>query len=360
MKMGELVQRHRRPAVEAYLSCTGDAGDHGESSIRTHLRRRPAYAAAMRVASLLPAATEIVCAIGADDVLVGVSHECDYPARLPQLPRLTRARAQFEGLSGRIHESVTTLVEQALSIYEVDAARLAGLRPDAVLTQDLCDVCAVSGDDVRAALSGVNSSDVELLRLHPQRLEDIFQDILRVGKALQHDSQAAHVVDSLRARLAAVEEIADRLPRREVLLVEWLDPVMAGGLWSCDLAALAGARALASEPGGHARTLAMAELTAMQPDVVVIKPCGFDLARSRGEIPRLPEYLPWSSWRAAAEGRVFLVDGNAYFNRPGPRIVDSTEILAACVHPDAYPGLREQYVEAVRRILPDLSLGAFL
>lgn len=313
----------------------------------------------MKVVSLLPAATEMLFAMGAGDMLVGVSHECDHPPRMPDLPRLTRSRLETTGLSESIHESVTALVGHALSIYEVDVAALRALEPDVIITQDLCNVCAVSYGDICAAVRETAGTQARIVRLHPRRLDDIYGDMLHVGDAVGYGGQACNLVDTLKARMNHVRETVRRLPMRSVLLVEWLQPVMIGGLWTADLAATAGARALASEPGEHARTLDRETLMALDPDVVVIKPCGFDLARVSAGVPRFAAYFPWEQWRAVDEGRAYIVDGNAYFNRPGPRVVDSTEILAACVHYEDFAGYRRQYGSHVRRVHADLTLGPF-
>ncbi|HSH43201.1 MAG TPA: ABC transporter substrate-binding protein, partial [Arenicellales bacterium] len=268
-----------------------------------------------------------------------------------------RSRLSMDGLSVKIHESVTALAENALSIYQVDVERLRALRPDLIITQDLCEVCAVSYQDVCAAAGELAGAAV--LSLHPARLQDIYDDIRRIGEAVGHEPQAGRLVETLMARVNHVRDTARRLPSRSVLLVEWLEPVMIGGLWSAELASAAGARALASEPGAHARSLDRAELESLDPDVVVIKPCGFDLARIAGEVPRFGGYFPWTRWRAVQEERVFIVDGNAYFNRPGPRVVDSVEILAACMHHEEFAGFRRQHAAGVRRVHRDLTLGPF-
>lgn len=313
----------------------------------------------MKVVSLLPAATEMLCAMGAEELLVATSHECDFPSSVAGLPRLTRSRLEVGGSSMRIHESMSDLVANALSIYEVDVERLQALEPDVIVTQDLCDVCAVSYEDVCAAVRGMTHDHAEIVRLHPTRLEDIYVDIQRLGEAVGHGPQARKVVESLAARMQHLSDSAAPLPAVSVLLVEWLQPVMIGGLWSQDLARAAGSRALATEAGEHALTLNDDELAGLDPDVVVVKPCGFDLEQTMKEIDRFPEYLPWNDWRAVEAGRIFVVDGNAYFNRSGPRIVDSAEILAGCVHEQAFASFREQYAGVVRRVHKDLSIGAF-
>lgn len=312
----------------------------------------------MRIVSLLPAATEMLCAMDAEASLVGVSHECDYPSSVAGLPSLTRSRLEFDNLSSRIHESVTALVEHALSIYEVDVECMKGLDPDLVITQDLCDVCAVSYDDVCAAV-GELAGRARVITLHPARLGDLYRDIREIGEAAGFAEPAGKLVDRLQTRMRELGERTRMLPEKSVLLLEWLQPAMIGGLWSSDLATAAGTRALASMPGEHARTLGRDELAALDPDVVVIKPCGFKLPQTIEELPRFPEYLPWTEWRAARSGRVYLVDGNAYFNRSGPRLVDSAELLAACAHPAVFDDFRSRYTADVRRVLPDLTLGAF-
>lgn len=311
----------------------------------------------MKVASLLPAATEMLCAMGAEETLVGISHECDYPARVSSLLRLTRARTGVAGPSKDIHRSITGLIEDALSIYEVDAGLLKTIGPDVIITQDLCDVCAVSYKDVCAAIESMTAGRARIVRLHPERLEDVYGDIRRIGSAVGCAAGAARLVEALKARMTRLAESARSLPCKDVLMVEWLQPVMIGGLWTADLARAAGAHALASSDGAHARTLGVDELAALDPDVVVVKPCGFNLERTIEETARFGEYFPWSKWRAVEQAQVYIVDGNAYFNRPGPRIVDSAEILAACVHGEEFPELRRQYTRGVKRVRRDLSLG---
>ncbi len=289
----------------------------------------------MRIVSLLPSATEIVCALGAASELVGISHECDHPASIAHLPRLTRARVGGAD-SAAIDRSVRDLLRSALAVYDIELEALASARPDVIVTQDLCDVCAVSLEDVRAAVARLFAAErVPIVNLHPTRLSDIWADIERTGRALDRDP--APLVTALRAR---VDDIARRAAtettRPAVLTIEWISPVMIGGTWMPELVALAGGTPMVSAPGDHAPTLDRAALEAFDPDVVVVKPCGFDLARTERELASLPEMLPWDRWRAVREGRVYVADGNAFFNRPGPRIVESLEILAACVHPAAF------------------------
>lgn len=310
-----------------------------------------------RVASLLPSATEIVCAVGAEDDLVGVSHECDFPPGVANLPVLTRPRVALPRASGAIDRAVRAVLEDALAVYEVELERLRAADPQVIVTQDLCDVCAVSLDDVRRALSELARADVSIVSLRPTRLRDVWDDVRRVGRALAREREGEDVADGLARRCAALAERARALHERpSVLTIEWLDPVMIGGTWMPELVELAGGRPLVTEAGQHAPTLSRAELEALDPEVVLVKPCGFDLARTSEELGLLERQLPWERWSAVRTGRIWVADGNAFFNRPGPRLVESLEILAACVHPQAFGDLAERHATSFRRVGPDLRL----
>lgn len=295
-----------------------------------------------RVASLLPSATEMVCALGAREALVGVSHECDFPAGVRGLPVLTRTAVRSLGSSAAIDRDVRRVLREALAVYEVDTAALAEVRPDVIVTQDLCEVCAVSFRDVQRAAREVLGPDVRIVDLHPLRLGDVFDDLERVAHALGVEASGRRVRRGLEERVAAVGERSAALGARPaVLTIEWLDPLMIGGTWMPELVALAGGRALVTSPGERAPTLAAHELAALDPapEVVLVKPCGFDLAQTLRRGAELERLFAGLEWPAKSDRRVFVADGNAYFNRPGPRIVDSLEILAACVHPAAFEDL---------------------
>ena len=309
-----------------------------------------------RVASLLPSATELVCAVGAQHALVGRSHECDFPSEVGDVPCLTRPRVEMPQASGAIDRSIRDTLANALTVYEVNVDALEAARPDVIVTQDLCHVCAVSLDDVHQALRELARTDVEIVSLRPTQLEHLWEDLHRVGTALGRSDEAERAAAQLEARCAKIAESAASLPRRSVLTIEWLDPVMVGGTWMPELVDLAGGQPLVTRPGEHAPTLSLDQLAELQPDVVLIKPCGFDLARSETELPLLPTQLPWSTWRAVTDGQVFVADGNAYFNRSGPRLVESLEILAAIVHPAAFPEFVERHSPSVRRVDPNLEL----
>jgi iron complex transport system substrate-binding protein len=314
----------------------------------------------MRIASLLPSATEIVCAIGARSELVGISHECDFPEGLAGLPVLTRARLGPVRTSREIDAAVRDVLRDALAVYDIELEALREARPDVIVTQDLCDVCAVSLDDVRAAVARLAREDVRIVNLHPTRLGDIGSDIARTAEALGRSAEGAALAQRMRERIQRIAARAAAAPRRpRVLAVEWLDPVMIGGMWMPELIELAGGEPLCTRPGDHAPTLTRDALAALEPDVVLIKPCGFSLERTLEELDTLTRTLPWERWRAVAEGRVYVADGNAFFNRPGPRIVESLEILAGCVHPERFADLRRSHVASTVRIDVELHRTSF-
>lgn len=314
----------------------------------------------MRIASLLPAATEMVCALGRKADLVGISHECDFPGGWGNLPKLTRARQKMPESSAAIDQTVRESLKTALSLYEVDVERLAKVKPDIVITQDLCHVCAVSVDDVRAALRELSHQGTQLLSLKPAVLADIWGDIRRVADAIGVPEAGEALAAALQERAKTISQRAAALSSRpRVLSIEWLDPVMVGGLWMPEMIEMAGGTPLVTKPGDPAPTLTSEELTALDPEVVLIKPCGFGLDRAIQEIALLPRVLPWKSWKAVRKGRVFVADGNAFFNRPGPRIVESLEILAACAHLQEFGDWSLRHSDSVCRIDADLHRRSF-
>jgi iron complex transport system substrate-binding protein len=287
----------------------------------------------VRIVSLLPSATEIVCAVGLRDALVGRSHECDFPPGVERLPALCAPKVPIHGASREIDREVRRLVADGLSVYRVDAEGLRALAPDVIVTQTQCEVCAVSEADVVAATCDWAGSGVRIVSLAPARLDDVLGDIERVGAALGVAARGTAVVARLRDRLAALAARTCDLPRPTIACVEWLDPLMAAGNWVPELVELAGGRNLFGAVGEHSPWLEWETVRAADPDAIVAMPCGFDLARTRGEAAALERLPGWESLRAVRAGRVAVVDGHQYFNRPGPRLVESAEILAEILHP---------------------------
>ncbi len=287
-----------------------------------------------RVASLLASATEIVTALGAGDLLVARSHECDYPAEVARLPAVTAPKLDTSRPSADIDRDVKSLLERSLSIYHVDPSRLRDAAPDLILTQTQCEVCAVTPADVETALASWTGERPRILSLAPNALEDIFADIRRVAEALGRDEAGAALVASLGGRMAAIAARAHRLATRpRVACIEWIDPLRAAGNWVPELIAQAGGISLFGIAGRHSPWMTLDDLVAADPDAILVLPCGFDIPRTQAELAPLAAQPAWRGLRAVRDGRIFICDGNQYFNRPGPRLVDSLEILADILHP---------------------------
>ncbi len=285
-----------------------------------------------RIVSLLSSSTEIVAALGGTEWLVGRSHECDYPAAVLSLPVCSRPRVDPSASSLDIDTQVKTLLAGQLSIYEVDGPLLASLRPDVILTQTLCEVCAVSDKDVLAALGPELLPGTQLVSLKPQCLAETWDDIQTVAAAMGVSSRGAEVVARLRSRFEALQQRVAPLPRPRVACIEWLEPLMSAGNWVPELVDAAGGQSVVGEAGKHSPWLSWDELQAADPEVLVLMPCGFDLERTIREAAAVMADPRWGALRAVQAGRVYAVDGNQYFNRPGPRLVDSAEMLAAIFH----------------------------
>jgi len=293
-----------------------------------------------RIATLLPSATEIVCALGLADRIVGVSHECDYPPQVRGRPVLTQAKIDPSGSSIEIDRRVRGLVEDGLSVYRVLEDRLREARPDVIVTQDQCEVCAVSLGEVRECSERILGKSVDIVSLSPNTMDDVLGDFLRVGDATESVAAATRLVEQSRERLQRIADGAKRARSKpRVACIEWIEPLMAGGNWIPELVRMCGATYEQSQPGEHSTTITWDDLCAYAPDVVLLMPCGFDLEQTRRELPALRENARWQSLPAVRNKRVYSVDGNAYMNRPGPRLVDSAEIIAGLVQPDLFAGL---------------------
>jgi iron complex transport system substrate-binding protein len=289
-----------------------------------------------RIISLIASATEIVCALGFEDQLVGRSHECDYPPAVRRLPVCTAPKFEVHGSSRAIDERVRGLVRDGLSVYRVDEALLRELEPDVIVTQSQCEVCAVSLRDVERAVCSWLGKCPAVVSLLPNALADVWEDIERVALALGDDPRGAELVLRLKERMADIAARATGLSRPAVGCIEWADPLMAAGNWVPELVGLAGGVNLFGQAGKHAPTLNWEEVVAGDPDVLVLMPCGYDLARTRQDVPVLAGRPGWAGLKAVRHGRVIVTDGNQFFNRPGPRLVESLEILAEVLHPERF------------------------
>jgi iron complex transport system substrate-binding protein len=297
----------------------------------------------MRIVSLLPSATEIVCELGLEAALVGVTHECDHPAAVRGLPRVTRTLIPTDASSREIDELVRERLRSQRALYELDLPVLERLAPDLIVTQALCDVCAVAEAEVSAAACRL-PGEPRVVNLEPMSLGEVLASLETVADAAGVPEAGVATVTRLRARIDAV---ADRSTRVEtpprVMLLEWIDPPFTAGHWSPEIVRLAGGREVLGREGEKSRSVPWQEIVAADPEVLVIACCGFDISRTRQDLPILLAQPGFSGLACTRDSRVFLVDGNAYFSRPGPRLVESLEILAHALHPTLHPlpvGLR--------------------
>lgn len=293
----------------------------------------------MRVVSLLPAATEWIAAVGAVDQLVGRSHECDDPNAVTSAPVVTRASYDGSGTSTEIDAAVQERLQQGLSLYEVDLDRLQALDPDLIVTQDQCEVCAVSLPELERALRDWGGEEApDLFSLQPATFKEVLDGALRLGRTLDRSGAAMQVVAAGELRLqrlrekVGVDRRADPETLPTIACIEWMDPLMTAGHWMPDVAEHAGARSVLSEKGGRSPCITFDDLREADPDVIAILPCGFSVDQTVADLGLLTDREGWRDLAAVRSGRVAILDGNAYFNRPGPRLVRSCELLASIVH----------------------------
>jgi iron complex transport system substrate-binding protein len=298
--------------------------------------RDPEHAPRVRICSLLPSATEIICALGAGDQLVGVTHECDFPPSAASIPKLTRSNIPGDFTSAQIDAAVASSLESSGSLYELDLCALEASQPDLVITQRLCDVCAVAYDRVQDAAKNLTSRP-RILNLEPSSLADILDSIRLVGDAIGRRSSADALISSSQRRIDAVRAQTRNLAHRpRVLCLEWVDPLFCGGHWMKELVDLAGGRDDLAADHRPSRRIEWQRVLDFAPDVVVLTCCGFGLSRCAAEAEILATFERIDELPAAKSGRIFATDGSAYFSRPGPRIVESLEILAYLAHPEIF------------------------
>jgi iron complex transport system substrate-binding protein len=290
----------------------------------------------MRIVSLLPSATEIICTLGLEEQLVGVTHECDYPRTVTRLPKVTRTLIPTHASSAEIDALVRNRLDAETALYTLDMEVLERLQPDLIVTQALCDVCAVSEDEVRNAACLLPSGP-RVLNLEPETLDEVLNCIRDVAVAAGVERRADSVRAALRARVTAVtSRVRQTHTRPRVALLEWLDPPFSTGHWNPELIRLAGGEDGLGREGEQSVTLRWEQVVGWQPEVVLISCCGFTAERTMEEIGVLRNVPAWDDVPAMRDGRVFVTDGTAYFSRPGPRLVDSLELLAHIIHPDVF------------------------
>ena len=290
-----------------------------------------------RIVTLIPSATEMVCALGLEEQLVGRSHECDFPSSISHLPVCTEPKFDVNGTSQEIDTRVKNLLENSLSVYRVFPETLKELQPDVIVTQTQCDVCAVSLHDVVLAVAEWTNKKPSIVPLQTTDLAGVWSDLRAVARTLGQEAQGENVVRTLQARMNAIVKLAktvDKSPR--VACVEWMDPLMAAGNWVPELVTMAGGVNIFGEAGKHAPWLTWEALNEADPDIILILPCGFSIPQIQEHLPTLTSQPTWNTLQAVQNGRVYATDGNQYFNRPGPRLVESLEIMAEIFHPHIF------------------------
>jgi iron complex transport system substrate-binding protein len=291
----------------------------------------------LRVVSLLPSATEMVHFAGAADALVGVTHECDHPPTVAGLPKLTRSKVDPAATSAKIDAAIGGLASDGESVYALDVGLLAELAPDLIITQGLCDVCAVSVEVVQAATATLEN-EPRVLSLNPTSLAGVLQDACRVGEVLGRGAETRAQVAALRERVSHLKECVAGRPRPTVGCVEWLDPPFSAGHWVPEMVGIAGGEDVFAAPGSRSVRLAWDEILRGDPEVLILMPCGFGVERTLLEARKvLPDLPGWQDLRAVKNDRVWAVDANAYFSRPAPRLVRGVEILGRILHPEVFP-----------------------
>ena len=294
----------------------------------------------MRIVSLLPAATEWVCMFGGQEHLVGRSHECGYPEGIQDVPVITAPTYESGGDSAAIDEAVQEQLQEGLSLYEVDLERLRGLEPDLIVTQDQCEVCAVSLPELEERLADWTGAGPEVVSMRPQTLKEVLDEALRLARAMDVMDRAMEVIANLETGLRVLRDQigVDRTTNPQslpsVACMEWLEPLMVAGHWMPDVVEMAGGRAVLGTAGEPTQPMEWADLRDADPDVLALMPCGFTIEETRRDLHYLTEQPGWNDLSAVQTQQVALLDGNAYFNRPGPRLYRAIEVLAGVLHPE--------------------------
>jgi iron complex transport system substrate-binding protein len=291
------------------------------------------HSESVRIVTMLPSATEIIDGIGQAGNLVARSHECDFPPEIQKLPIATFANIDSKATSQVIDTEVQSRLASGLSLYGIHQELLRDLQPDFIVTQTQCDVCAVSLADVKSFLKEEVGIDAELIVLAPNTLEEVWQDIRNVSQTVGVPQRGLDLVADLEERLHSIQSQSQSLPRPRVAMIEWTEPLMAAGNWVPQLVSIAGGENLLGKTGVHSNWMTEDDLIVANPDLIIVTPCGFDLERTKTEMTALTRLPRWTQLNAVKNKQVFAVDGNAFFNRPGPRLVESAEILAEILHP---------------------------
>ena len=287
-----------------------------------------------RVLSLLSSTTEVVYALGCEDQLVGRSHECDYPPAVMTLPICTKPKFNVDGSSIEVDGQVKSILQNALSVYYINEDLLKELKPDIILTQSQCEVCAVSEKDVKSVVKNITGINPDIISVEPNSVKDIFKDIKIIAEALNVVDKGADLIDFMKNRIRTLKKSYDVKSELTVAAIEWIDPLMAAGNWVPELIEMAGGINLFGEAGKHSPWMEYKDLIEKDPHTIIIMPCGYNIQKSIMEIDSLIKQKGWKEINAVQNDKVYITDGNQFFNRPGPRIIESLEILIEIFHND--------------------------
>ncbi|WP_441001179.1 cobalamin-binding protein [Fodinibius sp. SL11] len=290
----------------------------------------------MRIISLLPSTTEIVAALGKKDELVGRSHECNYPDGIDHLPSCTEPKFNPDGSSYEIDQRVKALLQEGLSVYRLDEEQLKALQPDVILTQDHCEVCAASFNEVKKAVQSTLGANVEVVSVSPTDLSSWVQSIRTIAQAIDAEGAANELTGRMKSEMQEIQQRTIELTPPKVLSIEWMEPLMTAGNWIPELVQVAGGIPVGAETGNHSPEISWNTVQQLNPDIITIIPCGYSIDETLSEISALTSRNGWGQLRAVKNKQVFIADGDHYFNRPGPRLVDSARILAQIIHPSLF------------------------
>ncbi len=291
-----------------------------------------------KIVTLIPSATEIVAFLGKKNLIVGRSHECDYPKDLNKIKKLTSPKINIDGTSREIHNQITEILENSLSVYKVDVSELKKLNPDVVVTQAHCEVCAVSFSEVEEIVTNHLNKDTKIISLQPNTLDDVFNDIKRVAKGLNIDEiTTKNLIKPLEERIENIQTKSLKKKRRTIACIEWIDPLMAAGNWIPEMVKISGGEDIFGKSGKDSHWVKFDEIQKYNPEIIIFLPCGYNIEKTKKEVENLfTQKKKWNALNAFLNKEIYIVDGNQFFNRPGPRLVESVEIFAEIIHPDLF------------------------
>ena len=291
-----------------------------------------------KIVTLIPSATEIVTFLGKKNSIVGRSHECDYPRDLKQIKMLTSPKINVDGSSREIHNQITDILENSLSVYKVDVSELKKLNPDVVVTQAHCEVCAVSFSEVEEIVTNHLNKNTKIISLQPNTLDDVFNDIKRVAKGLNIDEVTTkNLIKPLEERLENIKIKSLKQKKKTIACIEWIDPLMAAGNWIPEMVKISGGEDIFGKSGKDSHWVNFDEIKKYSPEIIIFLPCGYDIKKTKNEVKNLFNHKSkWKALNAFLNKEIYIADGNQFFNRPGPRLLESVEIFAEIIHPELF------------------------